>query len=64
MRTNIVIDQLLMEQVLKIGGFKTKKEAVDQALRLFLQIKQQESVRHYRGKLRWDGNLDDLRTDK
>ena len=56
MRTNIVIDDDLMDSALRCSGLKTKKEVVDQALRLLVRLKQQEQLRSARGKLRWSGD--------
>jgi Arc/MetJ family transcription regulator len=64
MRTNIVIDDVLMRDALRVTGLKTKREAVEMGLRTLLRLRQQEDVRKYRGKLRWEGNLDEMRTDK
>ena len=64
MRTNIVIDDELMKQVMKQTGIKTKREAVDIGLKTLLRLKRQENIRNYRGKLAWTGDLDDMRTDK
>ena len=63
MRTNIVIDDALIRETLKATGLKTKREAVDLALRTLLQHRQQMEVLKYRGRLRWDGDLDAMRTD-
>jgi Arc/MetJ family transcription regulator len=63
MRTNIVIDDELMKQVLKLTGLKTKREAVEQGLKTLLRLKQQEKIREYRGKLAWEGDLDKMRRD-
>jgi Arc/MetJ family transcription regulator len=63
MRTNIVIDDELMKQVMKLTGLKTKREAVEQGLKTLLRLKQQEQIRQFRGKLPWEGNLDDMRRD-
>jgi Arc/MetJ family transcription regulator len=52
-----------MQDALRLGGFKTKKEAVEEALRLLIRLKQQEQIRKYRGKLPWEGDLEALRTD-
>ena len=57
MRTNIVIDDELMNRVLGVTGLRTKREAVDLGLRTLLQVKQQERIRKYRGKLHWEGDL-------
>ena len=63
MRTNIVIDDELMQQVLKLTGLKTKREAVEQGLKILLRLKRQEKIRQYRGKLQWEGDLDQMRRD-
>lgn len=64
MRTNIVIDDDLMKQTLRLTGLKTKREAVDLGLRTLLRLRQQTQFRRLRGKLNWQGDLDSLRTDK
>ena len=63
MRTNIVIDDELMNQVLKLTGLKTKREAVEQGLKTLLRLKKQEQIRDYRGKLHWEGDLHEMRRD-
>jgi Arc/MetJ family transcription regulator len=64
MRTNIVIDDDLMNRVLKLTGLRTKREAVELGLKALLRLKKQESIRDFRGKLEWEGDLDDMRTDE
>jgi Arc/MetJ family transcription regulator len=63
MRTNIVIDDELMKDALELSGLKTKREVVDMALRRYVKLKKQEEIRNWRGKLKWTGNLDDMRRD-
>ena len=63
MRTNIVIDDRLMADALKATGAKSKREAVELGLRTLVRLKQQEKIRGIRGKLKWDGDLDEMRTD-
>jgi Arc/MetJ family transcription regulator len=64
MRTNIIIDDSLMAEALGISGMKTKKDTVEEALRLLISIKKQKNIRAFRGKLQWEGNLEKMRTDK
>ncbi|MFA7270222.1 MAG: type II toxin-antitoxin system VapB family antitoxin [Sterolibacterium sp.] len=64
MRTNIVIDDKLMNDTLRATGLKTKREAVELGLRTVLRLRQQEQIRRFRGKLNWQGDLDAMRTDK
>lgn len=64
MRTNIEIDDKLMKDTLKATGLKTKKEAVDLALRELLKLKRQANVRELRGKFEWQGDLEKMRLDR
>jgi Arc/MetJ family transcription regulator len=63
MRTNIVIDDALMQDALRVTGLKTKREAVEQGLRTLLRLRQQADIRQLRGKLDWQGDLNTMRTD-
>ena len=63
MRTNIVIDDQLMNDALRVTGLKTKREAVELGLRTLLQLRRQEEIRRFRGKLDWQGDLDAMRSD-
>jgi Arc/MetJ family transcription regulator len=63
MRTNIVIDDKLMRDALRASGANTKKEAVERGLRMLVRLNQQAEIRKFRGKLRWEGDLDAMRTD-
>ncbi len=62
MRTNILIDDSLMAEVLKVSGAKSKREAVELGLRTLLALKQQERIKQFKGQLKWEGNLEQLRT--
>jgi Arc/MetJ family transcription regulator len=64
MRTNIVIEDSLMRDALRVTGLKTKKEAVELGLRTLVRLRKQEAVRKFRGKLHWEGDLDAMRRDR
>lgn len=64
MRTNIVIDDNLMEAALKASGCRTKKEAVEQGLKLLVLRCQQQEVRKLRGRVKWEGDLEEMRGGK
>lgn len=64
MRTNIVIEDQLMREALRLSGLKTKREAVEEGLRTLVRLEKQKMVRSYRGKLAWKGDLDAMRTDR
>jgi Arc/MetJ family transcription regulator len=61
MRTNIEIDKELMDEILDKTDLKTKKEVVDKALREFLRKIKLHELSDLRGKITWEGNLDEMR---
>jgi Arc/MetJ family transcription regulator len=61
MRTNIEIDDRLMRQAMQSIGARTKKGAVEAGLRLLAETHAQGSIRRLRGKVRWEGDLEQLR---
>jgi Arc/MetJ family transcription regulator len=63
MRTNVVIEDELMDEALKVSGLRTKRQAIEEGLRLLVKTRKQARVRRLRGKLRWEGSLDDMRRD-
>ena len=64
MRTNIVIDEDLMQETLRLTGIKTKREAVEKGLRTLLRLERQAQLRKFRGKLDWQGDLEATRVDR
>jgi Arc/MetJ family transcription regulator len=64
MRTNIVIDDKLMARAQELSGIDTKRQVVDEALRLFIRINEQKTVRKLRGKLTWEGDLGEQRRSR
>lgn len=57
MRTNIEIDDALMAEAQRAAGESTKKQTVEQALRLMIKLRGQKDVDRAFGKHRWRGNL-------
>ncbi|MCX6068258.1 MAG: type II toxin-antitoxin system VapB family antitoxin [Chloroflexi bacterium] len=64
MRTNIVLDDNLIERAQKLTGIKTKREVVQEALRMLILLREQAEIRQLRGKLAWEGNLDEMRQSR
>ena len=64
MRTHITIDDELMADVLKLTGIKSKREEVEQALRTLLALKQQEKIKQFEGALKWEGDLEQMRSEQ
>ena len=63
-RTNVVLDQELIDEALALTGLKTKRAVIEEALRTLTRLKRQENIRALRGQLHWEGDLDMLRTDR
>lgn len=61
MRTNIVLDEKLVERAQELTGIRTKRGVVDEALRTLIRMREQAGIRNLRGKLSWEGNLDEQR---
>jgi Arc/MetJ family transcription regulator len=61
MRMTLEIDDELMKEAMRCANAKTNREAVETALRLLVTLKKQEGIRKLRGKVQWEGNLDELR---
>jgi Arc/MetJ family transcription regulator len=61
MRTNIVIDDELMDEAMRRSGAPTKKAAVEEGLRLLINTRRQAGIRALRGKVKWEGDLDAIR---
>jgi Arc/MetJ family transcription regulator len=61
MRTNVVIDDDLMKAALTVSGLRTKKDALEEGLKLLVQVKSQKEIKRFRGELKWSGNLDETR---
>lgn len=65
MRTNIDIDEKLIREVMALTGARTKREAVDDALKDKLRLtKAAKAILALRGNVEWEGDLDTLRRDK
>jgi Arc/MetJ family transcription regulator len=64
MRTNIEIDDHLMADALKATGLNTKKETVELGLKTLIKLNKQASIKDLRGKLKWEGNLEQMRVNK
>ena len=61
MRTNIVIEDELMAAAMQASGLRTKREVVEEGLRLLVRLKRQENIKRYRGGLAWEGDLEPQR---
>jgi Arc/MetJ family transcription regulator len=60
-RTNIVIDEALIREGLRVTGLKTRRELVDFALRDLLRRDAQVGLLKLKGTIHWSGDLDAMR---
>jgi Arc/MetJ family transcription regulator len=64
METAVTIDNDILNKAMQAAAGQTQRQLVEDALRLFALQNKQGEARKYRGKLRWEGSLDELRTAK
>lgn len=63
-RTNIVLDEELIDRAKELTGLSTKRAVVEEALQTLVRLREQEGIRALRGRLRWEGDLDELRRSR
>ncbi|ADB39140.1 type II toxin-antitoxin system VapB family antitoxin [Spirosoma linguale] len=63
MRTNIDIDDELIDKALQISRLKTKKAVVELALQQYIERQARQNLLSLFGKVKWEGDLDQMRTD-
>lgn len=61
MRTNIEIDDQLLKRAMRSSGAHTKKAVVEAGLRLIVTTHSQAAIRSLRGKVQWEGDLNESR---
>ncbi len=61
MRTNVVLDDELVDRARELTGISTKKGVITEALKLLVRIREQQGLRRLRGKVEWEGDLDEMR---
>ena len=64
MKTHIELDDALLEEVFKLGGFATKKAAVNTALAEYVKVLKRRELLALRGKIPWEGDLNEMRADR
>ena len=60
-RTNIVLDDKLLEQCQKATGISTKKALINHALQELLRHSRQKKILELKGNVSWSGNLGEMR---
>ncbi|MDJ0579115.1 type II toxin-antitoxin system VapB family antitoxin [Crocosphaera sp.] len=64
MTTNISIDEQLIADALKVTGLKTEREVLEMGLKTLIQLKKQEQIKRFKGKLKWEGDLEEMRSNQ
>ena len=54
MATNVELDENLVARAFRVTGLRTKRELVNEALRMLVRFHEQREVRDLRGRLRWE----------
>jgi len=62
MRTNIDLDDVLMEQAIKLSKLKTKREVVQEALKNYISFMKKRELLEIKGRVTWEGNLKEMRS--
>ena len=63
-RTNIDLDDKLVEEGLRVFKCKTKKELIHLALKELLKGEKRKEILELRGKLKWEGDLEEMRRSR
>jgi Arc/MetJ family transcription regulator len=63
-RTNIVLDEKLVGKGMRLTGIQTQKALIDHALRELVRRKEQKSILKFKGKINWEGDLEQLRANR
>ena len=63
-KTNIDLDERLIERARQLTGLKTKKEVVNHALSELVRKDDQKRILDLRGKISWVGDLDQMRRNR
>ncbi len=61
MRTNIVLNEELVKEAMRLSHSNTKKEVVDMALQNFVAHLKRRNMKELFGKVKWEGDLDKMR---
>jgi Arc/MetJ family transcription regulator len=63
-RTNLVLDEQLLEEATRLSGERTYSRTVERALRDFVQRARARRILDLAGSGAWDGNLSAVRDDR
>lgn len=61
---NIVLEEELVSKGMRLTGLRTQKALIDYALRELVRREEQKSILKLKGKISWEGDLDQLRSNR
>ncbi|MFN2167182.1 MAG: type II toxin-antitoxin system VapB family antitoxin [Anaerolineae bacterium] len=64
MRTNVVLDDELVAEAMRLTGIKTKRELIDTALQALVRLERQKDILALEGAVHWEGDLDEMRSSR
>ena len=62
MRTNIELDDILVQQAIKLSKLRTKREVVQEALKNYVAWMKKKELLNLRGRVTWEGSLKEMRS--
>lgn len=63
-RTNVVVDEQLLQEARQLTGIATMRELLDAGLRELIGRERRKQILSLRGQLNWQGDLDAWRADR
>jgi Arc/MetJ family transcription regulator len=64
MKTNVELDDNLLNEVMVISGTYTPEAAINISLQEFIKTSKRKQILQYKGAVVWDGNLNEMRTTR
>ncbi len=61
MRTTLNLDDEALASAMKVASGMTKTDVINEALREFARRRRLQEFLEFKGKVRWEGDLDDFR---
>jgi Arc/MetJ family transcription regulator len=62
MRTNIELDDVLVNQAIKLSKLRTKREVIQEALKSYVASMKKRQLLNLKGRVAWEGNLKEMRS--
>ena len=62
MRTNIEVDEAAIAEIIRIGVAKNQRQAIENAMQKYLRFLAKLDLLELKGKVKWEGNLDEMRS--